>query len=204
MTWTDAAVARRATHRIMGIYLLIAAVALAFPHRPPAWLPLAVIHVLGAAMLLGLLPPTSGVVRLFGEPPSRGTRGRLGYVPQGLGLYEDLTVEENLAFAAAAFQVEVPSLDPELQRVRGVLVRDLSLGVLRRVAFAKALAHRPSLLVLDEPTSGVDPLGRARLWDTIRASAEAPSPELSLRRPRSSVFVLPATRARVAPGLCRG
>jgi ABC-2 type transport system ATP-binding protein len=53
-----------------------------------------------------------------------------------------------------------------------VLVRELPLGLRRRVAFAIALSHRPDLLVLDEPTSGVDPLQRARLWETIRASAE--------------------------------
>ena len=54
-------------------------------------------------MLLGLLPPSRGEVRLFGQPPSIDTRRRLGYVPQGLGLYEDLTPAENMAFARAAF-----------------------------------------------------------------------------------------------------
>jgi ABC-2 type transport system ATP-binding protein len=123
-------------------------------------------------MLLGLLPATAGAVRLFGEPPSRRTRRRLGYVPQGLGLYDDLTVDENLRFVAWAFGVGPPALSGYLARGRGTLVRDLSLGVRRRVAFAAALGHGPDLLVLDEPTSGVDPLGRATLWDTIRDSAE--------------------------------
>jgi ABC-2 type transport system ATP-binding protein len=123
-------------------------------------------------LLLGLLPPTAGRVRLFGEPPSRRTRARLGYVPQSLGLYEDLTVAENLAFSTAAFGVHGVTLEGDLAAVRDVLVRDLPLGLRRRVAFAVALGHRPDLLVLDEPTSGVDPLQRARLWDTIRASAE--------------------------------
>ena len=54
-------------------------------------------------MLLGLLPASAGQVRLFGEPPSRQARRRLGYVPQGLGLYDDLTPAENLAFSAAVF-----------------------------------------------------------------------------------------------------
>ena len=54
-------------------------------------------------MLLGLLPASAGRVALFGEPPSRGTRRRIGYVPQGLGLYDDLTAAENLRFAAAVF-----------------------------------------------------------------------------------------------------
>ena len=123
-------------------------------------------------MLLGLLAPTGGRVRLFGEPPSRRTRARLGYVPQSLGLYEDLTVAENLAFSAAAYGSAGATLEGELAEARDVLVRDLPLGLRRRAAFAIALAHHPDLLVLDEPTSGVDPLARARLWETIRASAE--------------------------------
>ncbi len=125
-------------------------------------------------MLLGLLRPSAGEVRLFGEPPSRRTRARLGYVPQGLGLYDDLTVAENLAFAAGAFGVRAArALEPELEAVRGELVGELPLGLRRRTAFAAALGHHPELLVLDEPTSGVDALGRARLWDAVRSAAEA-------------------------------
>ena len=125
-------------------------------------------------LLLGLLPPTAGRVRLFGEPPSRGTRARLGYVSQSLGLYDDLTVAENLAFSSAAFGVhDPPPLEGDLAAVRDSVVHELPLGLRRRAAFAIALGHRPDLLVLDEPTSGVDPLQRARLWETIRASAEA-------------------------------
>ena len=123
-------------------------------------------------MLLGLLTPTAGQVRLFGEPPSRRTRARLGYVPQSLGLYEDLTVAENLAFSTAAYGSSDAVLEGELAEARDTLIRDLPLGLRRRAAFAIALGHHPDLLVLDEPTSGVDPLQRARLWETIRASAE--------------------------------
>jgi ABC-2 type transport system ATP-binding protein/ribosome-dependent ATPase len=119
-------------------------------------------------MILGLLVPTSGTVRLFGSPPSRQTRRRIGYVPQGLGLYRDLTAAENLAFAAAAFGVPAAALPPGTGP--GTL-GDLPLGQQRRVAFAAALQHRPDLLVLDEPTSGVAPLTRARLWDRIREEA---------------------------------
>jgi ABC-2 type transport system ATP-binding protein len=122
-------------------------------------------------MLLGLLAPTAGRIRLFGEPPSRRTRARLGYLPQSLGLYEDLTVAENLAFSAAAYGSADAVLEGELAEARDVLVHDLPLGLRRRAAFAIALGHHPDLLVLDEPTSGVDPLQRARLWETIRASA---------------------------------
>jgi ABC-2 type transport system ATP-binding protein len=122
-------------------------------------------------MLLGLLRPSAGDALLFGAPPSRAARRRLGYVPQGLGLWEDLTVAENLTFAAAAFGSSPPPLDAELAAAEGELVRDLPLGLRRRLAFASALAHRPELLVLDEPTSGVDPRARARLWDTVHEAA---------------------------------
>jgi ABC-2 type transport system ATP-binding protein len=122
--------------------------------------------------LLGVLPPTSGRVTQFGRAPSRRTRQDLGYLPQSLGLYEDLTVEQNLAFVSATFGAPVPVLDPDLAAVRSVPVREVSLGLRRRAAFAAALSHRPRLLVLDEPTSGVDPLARAGLWETIRAAAD--------------------------------
>lgn len=124
-------------------------------------------------MLLGLLPASDGRVALFGQPPSRETRQRLGYVPQSLGLYADLTVAENLDFIAHAFGTKPPTdLPEELAEVRSRLVGDIGLGLQRRLAFVAALAHDPSLLVLDEPTSGVDPLARSRLWDTIHEQAD--------------------------------
>jgi ABC-2 type transport system ATP-binding protein len=124
-------------------------------------------------MLLGLLPASAGEVLLFGAPPSRGTRRRIGYVPQGLGLYDDLTPEQNLEFSAAAFGGQRPELPASLRRYAGIPVGSLPLGPQRRIAFAQAAAHQPDLLILDEPTSGVDPLGRARLWDTIAGAAAA-------------------------------
>ena len=122
-------------------------------------------------MLLGLISTSSGHVALFGEPPSRATRTRLGYVPQGLGLYDDLSPAENMAFTDAAFGTRSPALPAQLRPRE--LVGSLPLGLQRRIAFAQALAHRPELLILDEPTSGVDPLGRARLWETIGEAAAA-------------------------------
>ncbi len=124
-------------------------------------------------LLLGLLPPTSGTVRLFGLRPSREQRLRLGYVPQGLGLWEDLTVAENLDFAARAYGCAAPRLDPDLEAHRDDVVRDVPHGLRRRLAFAAALAHEPELLVLDEPTSGVDPRARVRLWESVARAAAA-------------------------------
>ncbi len=123
-------------------------------------------------MLLGLLRPTAGDVLLFGAPPSRASRRRIGYVPQGLGLWEDLTVTQNLDFTSEAFGVPRPALDEDLAAVRGDLVRDLPLGLRRRLAFAAALAHAPEVLVLDEPTSGVGPAARAGLWRTVHDAAD--------------------------------
>jgi ABC-2 type transport system ATP-binding protein len=122
-------------------------------------------------MLLGLVTPTRGSIELFGEPIAERSRERIGYVPQGLGLYEDLTVAQNLEFAASAYGFEAPPLG-DLAKVGPMPVRDLPLGLRRRAAFMNALAHQPELLVLDEPTSGVDVLARAELWGTIRAAAE--------------------------------
>jgi ABC-2 type transport system ATP-binding protein/ribosome-dependent ATPase len=123
-------------------------------------------------MLLGLVGTSEGDVTLFGEPPSRRTRSKIGYVPQGLGLYDDLSPAENLEFSAAIFGSGATPLPDELQSYRRELVGSLPLGVQRRIAFAQALSHHPDLLMLDEPTSGVDPLGRARLWETIAGAAD--------------------------------
>jgi ABC-2 type transport system ATP-binding protein len=124
-------------------------------------------------LLLGLLPPSGGVIRLFGQAPSIATRRRVGYVPQTLGLYAGLTVGENWDFTAAAFRNRGAPLPAAIAAWKTELVGSLPLGAQRQVAFAVALSHRPELLVLDEPTSGVGPLGSARLWEGIRQAAMA-------------------------------
>jgi ABC-2 type transport system ATP-binding protein/ribosome-dependent ATPase len=123
-------------------------------------------------MLLGLLAPTSGQARLLGGSPSQDNRALLGYVPQNLGLYHDLTAAENAAFSAAAYDTRPASLTGALAEVGDRLVRALPLGLQRQLAFVCALQHAPRALVLDEPTSGVEPLARAHLWDTIREQAD--------------------------------
>lgn len=122
--------------------------------------------------VLGLLAPSAGRVEVLGGAPSRGTRRRLGYVPQSLGLARELTVVENLAFVADAYRCRRPALPMDLAEHGDRLVGGLGLGLQRRVAFLAALLHDPELLVLDEPTSGVDPLARADLWDLVRGQAE--------------------------------
>ena len=123
-------------------------------------------------MLLGLLAMTVGDVELLGGPPDRELRRRLGYVPQGLGLYRDLTVRENLAFTSQAYGAAPPELPQALRAGADRLIAELPLGLQRQLAFLCALAHDPDVLVLDEPTSGVDALARAALWDTIHEQAE--------------------------------
>lgn len=123
-------------------------------------------------MLLGLLTTTTGRVEVFGGPPDHAHRRRLGYLPQNLGLYQDLTVMENLTFIARSYGAQVPKLPAEMAPYADTLVRNLSLGIQRQAAFIAALSHAPEALLLDEPTSGVDALARASLWDTIRSRSD--------------------------------
>lgn len=123
-------------------------------------------------LLLGLLVPSDGAATLFGSVPSVATRRRVGYVPQTLGLYASLNVAENWAFTAAAFGSAGAPVPADIAVWRRDLLGSLPVGLQRRVAFAVALSHRPELLILDEPTSGVGPLGRARLWESIRHAAD--------------------------------
>lgn len=125
-------------------------------------------------MLLGLILPISGEVTVAGTPVGSLDRRTMGYLPQGLGLYRDLTVAENVGFVAAAFGVAPPSLEAAgLADIADRRVAEVPLGLRRRVAFLVAVCHQPQVLVLDEPTSGVGPLGRARLWEAIREAAGA-------------------------------
>ncbi|WP_336630468.1 MULTISPECIES: ATP-binding cassette domain-containing protein [unclassified Microbacterium] len=123
--------------------------------------------------LIGLDRADAGDVRLFGRPPSAATRTRLGYVPQGSGLSPTISADANAAFFARVYGTPVPPLPPGIRAVATRPVGTIGLGLQRQLAFVLALAHEPELLVLDEPTSGVDPLARARLWDTIHAQADA-------------------------------
>lgn len=126
-------------------------------------------------MILGLLAMSAGEINVLGKEPAKVDRSEIGYVPQGLGLYSDLTVAENLEFSAKAFGVPPVDLDPDLAEVANQAVASISLGLRRRLAFANTLSHKPKLLMLDEPTSGVGPVGRVGLWEQIRSEADAGS-----------------------------
>ncbi len=125
--------------------------------------------------LAGALAPSSGVVR---RPP----RPQIGFLPAGSGIYPDLTVAENLAFRAAAYRIPAAVASERatgyleragLRAASGRLAGQLSGGMRQKLGVIAAMLHRPALLVLDEPTTGVDPVSRADLWWLIgRAAAE--------------------------------
>lgn len=123
-------------------------------------------------MILGTLVPDGGAVRVLGQQPTRAVRARIGYIPQGLGLWTDLSARDHIVLGEAVYGAAA-ALDDDIARVADEPVGRLALGLRRRLAFSLAVAHRPDVVVLDEPTSGVDPLARARLWGRIRAVAEA-------------------------------
>ena len=124
--------------------------------------------------LVGLVRPDAGTVTVLGRRlPDLGVLSRVGYMTQAAALYPDLSVAENLRFFAAISGApghldEVLRL-VDLEERRGSIVSTLSGGMRTRVSLACALVHRPELLLLDEPTVGVDPQLRAQLWDGFRA-----------------------------------
>lgn len=131
-------------------------------------------------LMLGFYHPTSGTVHVFGQDPSRfgrTDRERIGYLPQHFVLYPDLTVRENLAFVASAYGLgwlvrrrRIPEMLQlmHLADARDRLASDISGGMQRRLELASALVHDPHLVVLDEPTGGLDPVLRASVWDMFR------------------------------------
>ncbi len=131
-------------------------------------------------MLCGLYVPTEGTGRVLGYDiagDQRQIRERVGYVSQGFGLYQELTVDENLRFYADVFGArDVTHLEEVrrrlgLQEVRREMVAELPTGLRQRTALAAALVHRPHLIILDEPTSGVDPMARDDMWGLLRELA---------------------------------
>lgn len=132
-------------------------------------------------MLLGLLLPTSGTAQVLGYDIVRQTeqiRQRVGYMSQKFSLYNELTVAENLRFYAGIYGVRDGGRVGEVLALLGLTsqaneqVNALSTGWRQRLALGIAIVHRPGLLFLDEPTSGVDPAARRAFWDLIYTLVE--------------------------------
>jgi len=128
-------------------------------------------------MLCGLLTPDAGSGRCLGYDviaESAAIKREVGYMPQRFGLYEDLSIRENLSFVAQLYGVPAPRrrVEETLERL-GLAARarqlagQLSGGWKQRLALAACLLHTPRLLLLDEPTAGVDPKARREFWDQI-------------------------------------
>lgn len=143
-------------------------------------------------MLTGLLPATEGDAKLFGRPVAAGdinTRRRVGYMSQGFSLYGELTVRQNLVLHARLFGVpeaEIAARVAEMTARFGLadaldaLPERLPLGMRQRLSLAVAMVHKPELLILDEPTSGVDPVARDSFWQLMIELA---------RRDRVTIFI---------------
>ena len=134
-------------------------------------------------MLIGLLAPSEGEAQVAGFDVSRDAeqvRRRIGYMSQRFSLYEDLTVRENIALYGGIYGLDDAAIatrgaaliaELALRAHADSLVRTLPLGWKQKLAFSVALLHAPSIVFLDEPTGGVDPVTRRQFWELIYATA---------------------------------
>ncbi len=136
-------------------------------------------------MVTGALTPTDGEVSVLGETPTsfrRSTREKIGYMPQLFTLYPDLSARENVDFVASLFGLLWPRRRRRIREVLTLLelwdarnrrASRMSGGMQRRLELACALVHDPALLILDEPTAGIDPLLRVTIWDELHRLRDA-------------------------------
>ena len=130
-------------------------------------------------MLTGLLPATSGWAKLFGAPMGSNdmeARRNVGYMSQAFSLYSELTIRQNLELHAQLYRLPPGEIDGrvaellqryDLKAVADARPESLPLGIKQRLQLAVAVLHRPAMLILDEPTSGVDPVARDAFWQTL-------------------------------------
>ena len=130
-------------------------------------------------MLTGLLPQTSGEAWLLGSPLAANdinTRYRVGYMSQSFSLYTELTVRQNLVLHAKLFKVPANKVEGRVDEMlnrfalsqhQHSLPHALPLGIRQRLSLAVAMVHKPEVLILDEPTSGVDPIARDNFWQLL-------------------------------------
>jgi len=130
-------------------------------------------------MLVGIMDPDAGRAEVLGFDTvreSEALKEQIGYMPQRFGLYDDLTVAENMAFYADIYRVDREERDQRMPELLGFsnltpfqdrLARNLSGGMRQKLGLACALIHRPRLLFLDEPTFGVDPISRREFWEIL-------------------------------------
>lgn len=130
-------------------------------------------------MIMGLISPTSGTGKVLGydiTTESEKIRSHIGYMSQKFSLYDDLTVDENLDFYAGVYCVPKDKIDKKKKEIlemadligkENMITSNLSGGWKQRLALGCSIIHEPDILLLDEPTGGVDPIARRQFWDII-------------------------------------
>jgi ribosome-dependent ATPase len=130
-------------------------------------------------MLTGLLPPTEGTATLFGQSVEAGSievRNNIGYMTQAFSLYGELTVRQNLILDARLYHIPSDQAEARIKELvekfglgpyLDALAGDLPMGLRQRLSLAVAVLHGPQMLILDEPTSGVDPVARDSFWELL-------------------------------------